>query len=100
MWLYLLGLYCPQQFVELGHGSSCKPLVPTLLLCDVQYDELGSRRSCKIDCEPWAMFRMVPKRYGKDNPAKIIMLARPKMRADCANGNLQTAYQVLGDGTD
>jgi hypothetical protein len=93
-------LYSSQELVEFGPGARINSLVQTILLCDVQHDELGSRRGCKIDCEPEAMVRMVTKRQGKDNPARIVVRARREMRADRANGNLQTAYQLLGNGTD
>ena len=54
----------------------------------------------KINCEPKRMFRMMAQREGKENPARLILSKWSEMRTHCANRNLQTAYQLLGNRSD
>jgi hypothetical protein len=57
--LDLRGLYFPQQLFDFGHGAGRKPLVPQVLLDDVEHSELSRRFGSEIHCEPERMFRVM-----------------------------------------
>ena len=59
MRLDLYRLYFPQQLLDFRHGAGCKPLVPKILLADVEYGEFSRKPGSKINCEPERMFRMM-----------------------------------------
>src|SRR3984885_9681121 len=46
------------------------------------------------------MFRVMAQREGKENAGRLILSKWFEMRTHCANRNLQTAYQLLGNRSD